>query len=183
MRTNNAAPTADLAQKPITVLTVEPVVDRCRVVATLSEPLPLRIWLDEPAITSWLTAQLAGAVLDEIETQTISGDGTGENFRGIVNTAGISHVAFATDPSTTLRKTITALQNLGEVPTGWALNPVDAALDLERWGTGGGFLHGGYENGSTEGTIDNILGSGTTRIVSPNVLEVLGTHSPEVFNF
>jgi HK97 family phage major capsid protein len=80
-RTNNAAPVADLAQKPTTVLTVTPVVDRCRVVATLSEPLPLRIWTDEQAIVSWLTSQLAGSVLDEIETQTISGDGRNENFR------------------------------------------------------------------------------------------------------
>ena len=36
-QTNNAAPVADLAQKPTSVITVEPVIDRCRVVATLSE--------------------------------------------------------------------------------------------------------------------------------------------------
>ena len=169
-RTNNAAPTPDLGQKPVSVLTVEPVVDRCRVVATLSEPLPLRIWTDESAIVSWLTTQLAGAVLDSIETQTISGDGTGENFDGILGTAGINNVAFATDASTTLRKGLTVLQNLGETPTGWALNPSDAeTLDLERWGASGGFLHSGYENAAPTGTSDNILGAGLTRIVSPNV--------------
>ena len=170
VRTNNAAPVADLAQKPVSVLTVEPVVDRCRVVATLSEPLPLRIWTDESAIVSWLNTQLAGAVLDEIETQTISGNGNGENFRGILNTVGINSAPFATDASTTLRKALTVLQNLGETPTGWALNPADAeVLDLERWGASGGFLHSGYENAAPTGTSDNILGAGLTRIISPNV--------------
>ena len=170
-QTNNAAPVADLATKPTSVMTVEPVIDRCRVVATLSENLPLRIWTDEQAIVSWLTTQLAGAVVDEIEQQTISGDGTGENFRGIIGTPGVNNVAFDTDPSTTLRHALTVLQNLGETATGWCLNPEDAeALDLERWGTSGGFLHGGYENsGATVGTSDNILGAGLTRIVSPNV--------------
>jgi len=170
-QTNNAAPVADLAQKPTSVMTVEPVIDRCRVVATLSEPLPLRIWTDEQAIVSWLTTQLAGAVLDSIETQTISGDGTGENFKGILTTPGINNVAFATDASTTLRKALTVLQNLGETPTGWALNPADAeTLDLERWGgASGGFLHSGYENAAPTGTSDNILGAGLTRIISPNV--------------
>jgi HK97 family phage major capsid protein len=174
-RTNNAAPVPDLAQKPTTILTVTPVVDRCRVVATLSENLPLRIWTDEQAIISWLTTQLAGSVIDEIEQQTISGDGTGENFRGIINTPGVNSVAFDTDPSTTLRHAITKLQNLGETPTGWALNPEDAeALDLERWGASGGFLHGGYENGAAVGTSDNILGAGVQRIISPNVPVGLG---------
>jgi HK97 family phage major capsid protein len=170
-RTNNAAPTPDLAQKPTSVLTVRPVTDTCKVIATLSENLPLRIWTDEQAIVSWLTTQLAGAVVDAIETQTISGDGVGENFTGILNTPGINSVAFDTDPSTTLRKGLTALQNLGEVANGWCLHPSDAELfDLERWTSAGGFLHGGYENsGATVGTSDNILGAGLTRIVSPNV--------------
>ena len=169
-RANNAAPVADLAQKPTSVLTVEPVVDRCRVVATLSESLPLRIWTDEQAIISWLTTQLAGAVIDAVEQQTISGDGQGENFTGILLTEGINSVAFDTDPSTTLRHALTVLQSLGEQPTGWVLNPEDAeALDLERWGTAGGFLHSGYENAAPAGTSDNILGAGVQRIISPNV--------------
>jgi hypothetical protein len=51
------------------------------------------------------------------------------------------------------------MQNLGEQPTGWALNPADAqAVDLLRWSTSGGFLSGGYENdpGARYGTSANL---------------------------
>ena len=161
-RTNNAAPVPDNTTKPTSVLTVQAIQDRCRVIAHLSEPLPFRIWLDEQAISAWLNAEMAAGVLDAIEAQAISGDGQGENCTGILSTPGTTAVAFATDVPTTLRKAVTALQNLGEVPTGWALNPADAELiDLERWGASGGFLTGGYENDAKTGfgISDNLFGT------------------------
>ncbi|HUO39385.1 MAG TPA: phage major capsid protein [Mycobacterium sp.] len=172
-RTNNAAPVPDLAQKPTSILTVQAVSDRCRVIAHLSEPLPVRIWWDYQSIVDWLWKQMTESVLAEIEHQAVSGDGTGENCTGILATSGINTVAFATDVPTTLRKAITLMQNLGEEPTGWALNPADAeAIDLLRWGTSGGFLSGGYENdtGQRYGTSDNIFGgSDIKRIITPSV--------------
>ncbi|CAM3400249.1 phage major capsid protein [Mycobacterium intermedium] len=116
---------------------------------------------------------MAAGVLDAIEYQAISGDGSGENCTGILHTAGTTAVAFTTDVATTLRRATTALQQLGEVPTAWALSPADAEqLDLLRWGTSGGLLTGGYENDTKMGfgTSDNIFGPSTVaRVVSPSV--------------
>jgi HK97 family phage major capsid protein len=172
-RTNNAAPVVDLATKPVSVLTVEAIQDRCRVMAHLSEPVPYRIWFDDEAIVRWLTDEMTQGVLDALEHQALSGDGTGENMTGVLHTTGTTAVAFATDVPTTLRSAVTALQNLGEVPTGWALNPADAqAIDLLRWGTGGGLLTGGFEDSNAQaifGSADNILGADVKRVISPTV--------------
>ena len=65
--------------KPTSVFTVEPVIDRCRVIAHLSEPTPVRLWDDHTELQNWLTAEMVGGVLDALEDQVIRGDGTGEN--------------------------------------------------------------------------------------------------------
>jgi HK97 family phage major capsid protein len=171
-RTNTATAVADGNVKPTSTLTVTPHTDRCRVVAHLSEPVPLRIWYDIESFTSWLSNEMVGGVLDGLEAQIISGDGTGENMTGLLHTTGTTAVAFNTDALTTMRSAVTALQVLGEVPTGWALNPADAqAIDLTRWGTSGGFLSGGYEHdtGNGFGTSSNIFGPDVKRVVSPSV--------------
>jgi hypothetical protein len=125
-RVNNAAPVPDLGTKSVSTLTVTAVTDRCRVIAHLSDYMPQRIYWNYPAITSWLYDQMFGCVLDAIEAQVISGDDTGEIMVGILNTSGTTDIAFATDVPTTLRTAVSALQNLGEVPSAWALNPADA---------------------------------------------------------
>lgn len=171
-RVNNAAPVPDNAQKPTSVLTVQAIQDRCRVIAHLSEPLPFRIWLDENAITSWLNAEMVAGVYDAVEFQAIRGDGTGENCEGLLSVDGTTQVPFNSDRITSLRDAQTALQKIGETPSGWALSPDDAAaIDLLRWGSGGGFLSGGYENDPKTGfgTSDNIFGTTTPRVVSPSV--------------
>lgn len=172
-RTNAATAVADLGQKPTSTLTVEPVNDRCRVIAHLSQPLPLRIWQDNNAITSWLYSEMAAGVLDGIEAQFVSGSGTGENMTGLLNTTGTTAVAYATDIPTTIRSAITAMQNLGETPNAWVLNPADAqTIDLTRWGTSGGLLTGGYQNDTALlgfGSSDNIFGSVSQRVISKSV--------------
>lgn len=170
-RTNNAAPVPDNALKPTSILTVQAITDRARVIAHLSEPLPFRISLDMDAITSWLYAEMSAGVLDATEFQAINGDGTGENCEGVLHVPGTTAVPFAADMVTTLRAAITSLQTLGEVPTGWALSPADAeAIDLVRWGSAGGFLSGGFEHDNRDGfgTSDNIFGT-VPRVVSPSV--------------
>jgi hypothetical protein len=171
-RTNAATAVADNATKPTSTLTVTAHTDRCRVVAHLSEAVPQRIWFDHDEFASWLTNEMVGGVLDGLEAQIISGDGSGENMTGLLHTAGITAVAFTTDVITTLRSAVTALQTVGEAPTGWALNPADAqAIDLLRWSTAGGFLSGGYEHdpGVGFGTSSNIFGPDVKRVVSPSV--------------
>jgi HK97 family phage major capsid protein len=171
-RTNNAAPVADLATKPTSVLTVQEIQDRCRVIAHLSEPVPYRIFVDQHEIATWLADEMSEGVYDALEHQALAGDGTGENIRGVLATTGTTAVPFTTDVVTTLRSAITAMQNLGETPTGWALNPVDAqGIDLLRWGASGGLLTEGYETGVTPGSdpsSNNIFGV-IPRVVSPTV--------------
>lgn len=179
-RVNNANVVADLATKPTSTFTVQPINDRCRVVAHLSEPVPYRIWVDHNEIATWLTDEMAAGVLDAIEAEAIGaptgtgpGTGAGEHMTGIRKVAGTTAVPFTTDAPTTLRHAVTVMQNLGENVTGWALNPADAeAVDLLRWGASGGFLTGGYEGTGPQAQAslaDNIFGPTRPRVVSPSI--------------
>jgi HK97 family phage major capsid protein len=172
-RTNNAAPVADLALKPTSDFTVEAVSGRAEIIATLTQPAPIRIWWDFQSLVDWLYQQSFGSVMDAVENQVISGNGSGVNQLGILNTAGTTGIGFSTDVPTTLRSALTAMQNLGEHPTAWVLNPADAeTIDLTRWSTAGGFLSGGYQNdpGARYGTSMNIFGpNDIARVVTPHV--------------
>lgn len=102
-------------------------------------------------------AQLEGLINDELrldieeaeENQIVNGDGTGENFTGILQTSGIQTQVYATDVLTTVRKGITKARTVGRVnPNAIVLNPADAeAIDLlkdanERFYFGGPFSVG-----------------------------------------
>ena len=169
-RTNAAAPVADLAVKPTSTYTLTAVEDRCRVLAHLSEEVPIRLWQDNTEVIRWLESEMVAGVYDALEAQVISGDGTGENLSGVLDIAGTTAVAFATDVPTTLRKALTALTAIGVTPNAWAINQADAeALDLLKEGTGGiGYLLDGYVNGVADSA--NVLGPNTIqRVVSPSV--------------
>lgn len=167
-RTNNAAMVADLATKPTSVFTVTPIEDRLRVLAHLSEPIPNRLWMDYEELQSFLISELYQGLLDALEAQVLSGDGTGENFTGILHASSTTAIAFDTDVITTLRKGLTTFENSGVQPTGWVLNPADAAaLDLLREDTTPSlFVTGGYLNGPAGSA--NIFGD-IPRLVSPRV--------------
>jgi HK97 family phage major capsid protein len=171
VRTNNAAPVADSAVKPTSVFTVTPVEDRCRVIAHLTEPIPLRLLADHAALRVWLNSELVEGVLDALESQVIGGDGTGEHMTGILAAAGTTAVAYSADVVTTLRSALTALQQIGVQPNAWALSPADAqTVDLTRWSTTGGYLTDGYAN--TNAASANIFGdTSIQRVVSPSVPE------------
>ncbi|WP_158022621.1 phage major capsid protein [Mycolicibacterium gilvum] len=170
LRTNAAAPVADLATKPTSTFTLVPIPDRARVLAHLSEPFPIRYFMDHLDVVQWLEVEMEQGVLSALESQVISGSGSGENLTGVLNVAGTTQVAFATDVPTTLRKAITALQAIGVQPKAWAINPADAeALDLLKEGTEGvGFLLDGVNNGTANS--GNVLGdSSIQRVISPSV--------------
>ena len=167
---------ADNALKPTSTLTVAAHTDRCRVVAHLSEATPVRLWTDHDELRSWLQSEMVEGVLDALEQQIINGDPSGgntESMTGLLKTAGTTQVAFNVDALTTMRSAVTALQVLGETPTGWALNPVDAqAVDLAKWGTAGVFLSEGFDTGVTPGadpSSNNIFGANVRRVVSNSV--------------
>lgn len=179
-RTNNATVVPDLGTKPTSVNTVQAVTDRARVIAHLSEPVPYRIFASENEVASWLNNEMVQGVYDALEAEVIGsptgagpGSGSGEHMTGILKETQTTAVPFNTDVPTTLRSAVTALQNIGITPNGWALNPADAqAIDLLRWGSQGGLLTGGYEQTGLMGQAtlaDNIFGPTRPRVVSPSV--------------
>ncbi|GAB3225561.1 phage major capsid protein [Mycolicibacterium hippocampi] len=170
VRTNNADVVADNATKPTSVLTVEAVQDRARVIAHLSEPTPQRLLMDVPGLEAWLYDELGDGVIAALETQVIAGDGTGESITGILSASGTTPVAFATDPATTIRKALTAAQTAGDACNALVLNPADAeTLDLTRWGASGGFLLDGFADGQHRSA--NVFGDPAeiTRVVCPSI--------------
>ncbi|MDO0976950.1 phage major capsid protein [Mycolicibacterium frederiksbergense] len=169
VRTNNADTVADLGTKPTSVFTVVPVQDRARVIAHLSEPVPIRLFQDARDVVEWLRSEMVAGVLDAVESQVIAGGGTGEDLTGILTIGGTTAVPFATDVVTTLRRAVTALQKKGETPNAWIVHPDDAeAIDLTKEATGGvGFLVDGYTNRNTGS--DNVFGEGITRVISNSV--------------
>lgn len=173
-RTNNAAPVADLAEKPTSTFTLTPVQERCRVIAHLSEPVPVRFLQDVDQVQPFLAREMAQGCLAALEGQVVAGSGAGEDMTGLLHVAGTTQVAFDTDPLTTIRHGITELQNLGEEPNGIALNPADAeAIDLTRWGASGGLLSSGFDHPNTVGygSSSNFFGPDdqVKRVISPSV--------------
>jgi hypothetical protein len=57
-RTTNPNVVADLGSKPTSTYSVAGVQDRCRVVAHLSDYVPLRIWENNQAVSSWLSNEM-----------------------------------------------------------------------------------------------------------------------------
>lgn len=172
-RENNATVVADLGTKPTSTFTLTPVQERARVIAHLSEPIPVRYLQDVEQVQPFLSREMAQGVLAALEHEVISGDGTGEHMTGLLNTAGTTQVAFTTDPLTTIRHSFTELQNIGEIPDAIALNPADAeAIDLTRWGSQGGLLTSGFDHpNAVVGNSSNFFGpdNQVKRVVSPSV--------------
>lgn len=170
VRTNNAAPVADLGTKPTSVFTLAPIEDRARVIAHISEEVPIRLWQDATEVIAWLESEMTEGVLDALESQVISGSGAGENLTGLLTVAGTTAVAFATDVPTTMRKAVTALQTIGVQPNAWVVSPADAeAIDLTKEATGGvGYLLDGFTDGNASSA--NVFGpTSIQRVVSPSV--------------
>jgi hypothetical protein len=179
VKTNNAAPVADLATKPTSVFTVAEHNDRCRVIAHLSQPVPYRYLLDVPQLQDFLATSMYEGVMSALEAEIVSGSGSGEHMLGLLNTSGTTAVAFNTDIPTTLRHAQTQLQLLGERPNAIALHPADAeTVDLTRWGTSGGLLTSGFDHPNTAGygSSDNYFGPSDQikRVISPSVPQGTG---------
>lgn len=117
-RTNNAAPVAAGAEKPVSAYGLTEVIDELRVVAHLSEEIP-RFWLeDDQKLQQFLDSELRYGLATALEEQIVSGDGIGPNLRGLANTSGIVAQAFNTDPIRTARSAISALMALGATNEG-----------------------------------------------------------------
>lgn len=105
-------------------------------VKTIAEWVPItkRALSDVAQLEGLINDELERDLMDREETQMLVGDGTGENFTGILNTSGIQTQAWSTDLFTTTRKAVTKARFVGRVnPTAWVLNPADAEIvDLAK---------------------------------------------------
>lgn len=142
-RDNQATVVADGAVKPTSKFTLEEIEDRVRVVAHLSEPIPMRAFNDSPDLGEFLETEMRAGVLDALEAEVLTGSGTGEHIQGLVNVSSIVQQDWTTDLPTTLRKSRTRLRMVNEVPTAWVVHPEQTeAIDLLREGADGMFLAG-----------------------------------------
>lgn len=122
-------------------------------VKTIAEWVPAtkRALADVAQLEGLINDELRADVAEEEEDQIVNGNGSGENFTGILNTSGIQTQAFATDVVTTIRKGITKAKTVGRVnPNGIVLNPSDAeGLDLLKDGNERYYFGGPFSIGST----------------------------------
>lgn len=77
---------------------------------------------DHSSMMQVVDGEMRQGVIRAVERQVVSGNGTGENFTGILSTTGVIQVPFLTEVPTTIRRARTVLANLGETPTAWVLN-------------------------------------------------------------
>jgi HK97 family phage major capsid protein len=166
-RTNNAAAVAEATSsatigdgtggtttaalgglKPESGFALEKVIES---VKTLAHWIPAtkRAMSDAGQIRTIIDNFLATGLEEELEDQMVTGDGTGENFEGILNTAGTTAQAWDTNLLVTTRKAKTKVRTVGRArPSAYVFNPEDnEQIDLLRDESGGAgtgaFLFGG----------------------------------------
>ena len=107
-------------------------------------PATKRALADAGQLRGIIDQELRDDLADELEGQLISGDGVGENLRGVLNTTGVLEQDFDTNIHVTARKARTALATVGRArPTAYVFNPVDwEAFDLAT-DSSGRYYHGG----------------------------------------
>lgn len=112
-------------EKPEGALGFEKVQEPVKTIAVWV-PATKRALSDAAQIRGIIDQELNDDLDEELEDQLVNGDGSGENFTGILNTAGILTQPWNTDILTTTRQAITSVQVTGRArPTGWLLNPND----------------------------------------------------------
>lgn len=126
VRTNNAAVVNEGAVKPTSVYSVAEVDGALVVVAHLSEAIPRYYFVDNSSLEDFVRNELEYGLQLAVETKVLA---------DINGTSGIQTQAFATDVLTTLRKSITKLENVGASPQFFLLHPTDwEAIDLLKDG-------------------------------------------------
>lgn len=135
-------------EKPEGTITFEQVTEPVRTIAVWV-PATKRALSDAAQIRGIIDGELREDLQEELEDQVLDGDGVGENFDGILNTAGILTQAWDTDIFTTARRAKTYVMTTGRArPTAWVLNPEDwATIELAQDDTGRYYYGGPVGNG------------------------------------
>ena len=102
-----------------------------------------RALADVGQLRGLIDQELRDDLVDELETQLLTGNGVGENFTGLVNQPGTLLQAFNTNALITARQALTTLLVIGRsIPTAFMFHPTDwEAIDLLR-DLNGQFLRG-----------------------------------------
>jgi HK97 family phage major capsid protein len=130
--TNNAAPVAEATGtgngsgvKPESALAFLKVSTPVKTIAHWI-PATKRALSDASQIRGLIDAFLRYGLEEELEDQIVQGDGTGENFEGIMTVSGTQAQAWDTDIFITTRKARRKIRTVGRrIPTAFVLNPED----------------------------------------------------------
>lgn len=136
---NGAAVVPDTQKKPESEYALEERTDKIKYVATISKPIPGRYLEDyeTAGFRNWLQTTMARDIYRTVNAELLNGDGTDAHLQGLLTVTGVQQQAWATDLPTTLRKSLTRLSNIDEVPTAFLMNPSDIeAVDLFKDTTG-----------------------------------------------
>jgi HK97 family phage major capsid protein len=111
--------------KPEASMTFERVTEPVKTIAVWI-PATKRALSDAAQLRGLIDQELREDLAEELENQLLNGNGVGENFTGLGNTAGTLAQAFDTDILVTTRKAITHLQTNGKtMPNAWLMHPQD----------------------------------------------------------
>lgn len=148
--TNNAAPTAEATatsngsgQKPESEMTMERIAETVKTIAHWI-PATSRALADAGQLRTLIDSFLRYGLEEKLEDQLINGNGSGENFTGILNLSGTTAQAWDTDILTTTRKARTKVRVQGRtVATAWVMHPNDwETIDLLQ-NNEGNYFYGG----------------------------------------
>jgi HK97 family phage major capsid protein len=143
--TNNAAETAEGAQKPESVLTWSLVNQPIATVAHLIK-ISRQLAADAPALSAFVDERMRYGVDRRVETQLVSGDGVAPNIAGFMKSGnftahGIADAALGTvlKKLVLIRTIMGNLENIGYTPDAIILNPSDwASIDIALFTTAAG---------------------------------------------
>lgn len=130
--TNNAAPVAEATAtsgstgtKPESAIALS---KSTAVVKTIAHWVPVtrQVLADAGQMRMYIETFLRYGLNEELEDQILTGDGTGDNFLGVLNTPNTQSQAWDTDALTTLRRARTKVRVTGRaVPTAYVMHPND----------------------------------------------------------
>lgn len=108
-----ASVVADGDEKPVRKLGLSRVEQRLKVVAVLTEPINRYILEDWQNLDAWLGQRLPQFIMDALEAEILTGDGTGEHFTGLAHVAGVQTQAYTTSAFNTVAAGLNQLEAIG----------------------------------------------------------------------
>lgn len=128
---NAAAPTTEGALSPESSILFEKEATPVRDIRTFV-PATTRALADAGQLQTIINSFLSYSLAEQVEDQLITGDGTGENWTGLLNQSGTLAQPFDTDSVATIRKAIRRVRTVGNArPSAVLVHPEDnEALDL-----------------------------------------------------